>query len=104
MKRGPKPKYKTDKQRREAKLAQMREAARRYRKANPSYAHEYYLKIKEARKKLKENSVQETDTSEIALLKKDILELKTEIKELKLDFEEVLKDNKKLSDLVRWGK
>jgi len=84
MKRGHKPKYKTKKQKEAAKKA---------------YARAYYL---EHRGELKKTT--SANPVDISPLEARIAALETEIKELKLDFDEVLKDNKKLADLIKWGK
>jgi len=124
---GRKKKYKTEKERREAIRRQQREYGRnKQRKRTPAekekaaeYARNYYIKNREklksaskARykpKKAKHIQIATVPEARIAATPPEAIEaritaLETEIKELKLDFEEVLKDNKKLADLIKWGK
>jgi len=100
-------KYKTEKERIEAiRQSKIRWAKKHPRKdamskaARKKYSKEYYEKNKHLWRERYQPPKPKQDTS--ALMER-IVALETEIKELKLDFDEVLKDNKKLADLIKWG-
>jgi len=77
MKRGPKPKYKTQKER-----------IQKWQKRNSE----------KPKKDSKPASADTLNSNE------RISKLETEVKEILLSLEEVLKEQKKLNDLAEWGK
>jgi len=87
----------------EEKRKAMRIYRKKYYKKNRDkllqYARSYYRKCY-----IRKSLPLPINYSDNANFENRLLELEKEIKELKLDFEEVLKDNKKLQDLVKWGK
>ncbi|MDR2582053.1 MAG: hypothetical protein LBC75_01060 [Fibromonadaceae bacterium] len=107
MKIGRPLKYKTDKERKEAIKKSERAYYRRNRKKIKAKAKS--KKYKEYQKEYQKNRYErikkvlaskDVDTS---ALEKRITELETEQKEILLTLEEVLKDNKRLENLIKWG-
>ena len=88
LKRGRKPKYKTEKQRKAAH----NETVKRWQSRNPGYW------------KKKRNEKHNPNPAGASVYEARIARLKARYEEVLLTLEEVLKDNKKLSDQIKWGK
>jgi DNA-binding transcriptional MerR regulator len=102
------PKYKTDEERGAAWLA----ASKRYNLKNAekikAYQKQWYAKkIKdmglEYRPHKKCNALTAAAAARNAELEKRLATLEKEVKDILLDLEEVLKDNKRLANIIKWG-
>jgi len=99
------PEYKTEEERKKAH----NEAQKRYFKKNRETLLEYMRDSAKERYKAKKGGKVRTykkrnmDISNAEILKR-VVALENTISEIMKDHEEVLKDNKKLENLIKWGK
>jgi len=96
MKRGRKPKYKTKAERIQAKKETRKKWEERNSKKLKKYQSEWH-KAHYIPKHQRPESIAYTRLNE------RVTELETEQKEILLTLEEVLKDNKRLENLIKWG-